>query len=350
MTEPRVKGGYILLSRTLIESEIWDKPPLYLKIWIYLLSKAQHKDYKGLKRGQVLTSIPEIQEACSYNVGFRKEMPSYNQVRRALDWMRETGETAISSDLYERNTNATPNHITNEAMNATTKATTNDKMITTTKHTQGMVVNIENYAIYQDPKSYERHNERQEEAHIESHNEAHTEPHNERSHERNMNDKSTISNKNDKNDYKNDKKDIVGQESPDPIPYAEIVNYLNARTGRSYKATSGKTRNCIKARWNEGFRLDDFKRVIDIKAKEWLNDGKMNRYLRPETLFGPKFDGYLNQKDQGQDIYKPKGNDRPMMRRKDEDLQAMAMEDIIKNQLLEDYRKMQEEGKISPGP
>ena len=67
--------GFILLSRSLIESEIFSKPPLYLKVWIYLLTRAQHTDYKGLKRGQLYISIPEIQEACSHFEGFRKETP-----------------------------------------------------------------------------------------------------------------------------------------------------------------------------------------------------------------------------------------------------------------------------------
>ena len=51
----------------------------------------------------------------------------------------------------------------------------------------------------------------------------------------------------------------------------------------------------IRARWNEGFRVDDFKRVVDTKVKDWGNDSKMNQYLRPVTLFSNKFDDYLNQ-------------------------------------------------------
>ncbi|MFD1416838.1 conserved phage C-terminal domain-containing protein [Oceanobacillus jeddahense] len=79
------------------------------------------------------------------------------------------------------------------------------------------------------------------------------------------------------------------------IPYVEIINYLNDATGKKYRASTNKTKTCIKARWNEGFRLDDFKKVIDTKTSEWKNDSKMSQYLRPETLFGNKFEGYLNQ-------------------------------------------------------
>ena len=79
------------------------------------------------------------------------------------------------------------------------------------------------------------------------------------------------------------------------IPYVEIVTYLNDVADKKYRHTTRKTKDLIKARWNEGFRLDDFKKVIDIKTKEWKNDNHMNQYLRPETLFGTKFESYLNQ-------------------------------------------------------
>jgi len=46
---------------------------------------------------------------------------------------------------------------------------------------------------------------------------------------------------------------------------------------------------------NDGFTLEDFKTVIDKKCADWLNDAKMCKFLRPETLFGPKFEGYLNE-------------------------------------------------------
>jgi uncharacterized phage protein (TIGR02220 family) len=80
------------------------------------------------------------------------------------------------------------------------------------------------------------------------------------------------------------------------IPYSEIVSYLNEKVKANFKSSSTKTIQLIRARWKEGFTLDDFKQVIDIKTDEWISDSKMNRYLRPETLFGTKFESYLNQK------------------------------------------------------
>lgn len=79
------------------------------------------------------------------------------------------------------------------------------------------------------------------------------------------------------------------------IPYAEIVASLNEAAGTSYRPTSKKTRQLIHARWAEGFRLPDFEAVIGTMSAAWLHDPKMAAYLRPETLFGTKFESYLNR-------------------------------------------------------
>ena len=84
-------------------------------------------------------------------------------------------------------------------------------------------------------------------------------------------------------------------ELKDNVLYQEIVDYLNNSAGTNYRASSKKTRELIKARINEGYTLEDFKVVIEKKTREWINDNKMKAYLRPETLFGTKFEGYLNQ-------------------------------------------------------
>lgn len=75
----------------------------------------------------------------------------------------------------------------------------------------------------------------------------------------------------------------------------EVVQYLNQVCGTHYRASSKKTQRLIHARQQEGFTLDDFKIVIDKKAEEWGPNPDMCKYLRPETLFGTKFESYLNQ-------------------------------------------------------
>ncbi len=77
--------------------------------------------------------------------------------------------------------------------------------------------------------------------------------------------------------------------------YIDIVEYLNKKANKNYKHNSDKTRRFIDARLNEGYTLEDFKKVIDNKCRSWLNDERMNQYLRPETLFGTKFEAYLNE-------------------------------------------------------
>lgn len=77
--------------------------------------------------------------------------------------------------------------------------------------------------------------------------------------------------------------------------YKYIVEYLNEKTGKNYRYNTKKTQSLIRARIRDGFSVDDFKRVIDVKCDSWKEDNKMSRYLRPETLFGPKFESYLNE-------------------------------------------------------
>ena len=79
------------------------------------------------------------------------------------------------------------------------------------------------------------------------------------------------------------------------VPYKEIIDYLNEKTGRNYKHKAKINQRVIKARMNEGYTIEEFKTVIDKKTDEWNNDVKMKEFLRPETLFGTKFDRYLNQ-------------------------------------------------------
>ena len=125
MKKENTHEGYIQLSRSIRHSEIWQLPPLHLKVWIWLLCKATHKDdpKKRLKRGQCLATIPETIEAMKYHVGYRAEKPSKRQV-----WV-------IYEGLRERN------------------------MIVTTKVTRGMIVTICNYDYYQDANNYEGYKE-----------------------------------------------------------------------------------------------------------------------------------------------------------------------------------------------
>ena len=92
--------------------------------------------------------------------------------------------------------------------------------------------------------------------------------------------------------------DNMSDKSDDVIPYSEIIEYLNEKTGRSFRNVDAN-KKLIKARWNDGYKLDDFKTVIDNMVANWsgkeFNGTPAETYLQPKTLFSNKFDSYLNQ-------------------------------------------------------
>lgn len=80
---------------------------------------------------------------------------------------------------------------------------------------------------------------------------------------------------------------------------AEIVDYLNEKANTSYRSSSKNTKAHIRARLKEGFTVQDFKTVIDGRIKAWAKDPRMCEYIRPDTLFGSKFESYLNAEKVG---------------------------------------------------
>lgn len=98
-----------------------------------------------------------------------------------------------------------------------------------------------------------------------------------------------------------DPADFVTYEPPKPVKpvptnvdlIKEIIEYLNKTIGSRYRGGTADSAK-INARLKEGFTVEDFKTVINKKSKEWMGTN-MEAYLRPETLFGNKFESYLNQ-------------------------------------------------------
>ena len=127
----RINGGYILLARRMLTSGIMEKPPLQLKLWVWMLMQASHTEHGSLKRGQFFISIERMREAMSYKVGYRKVTPSRKEIRVA----------------YESLVKGT--------------------MIGTTKVTRGMLITIRNYDLYQTPANYEGHSEGHDEKSLE---------------------------------------------------------------------------------------------------------------------------------------------------------------------------------------
>jgi len=79
------------------------------------------------------------------------------------------------------------------------------------------------------------------------------------------------------------------------IVISEIVNYLNQKTGKKFKAETSVTKTLISARL-KNYSIEEAKKVIDIKCAQWIGDSKMQKYLAPDTLFAEKnFEKYLNE-------------------------------------------------------
>jgi len=131
MKQEPIQGGFILISRKLLKSGIMEKPPLYTKLWIWMLIQASYKDHGNLKRGQFFTSLEGMRRAMTHKVGYREVRPTIKEIR------------------------------------GVTKFLTKVRMMVTTKVTHGMIITILNYDYYQNAKNYEGHNEGQSEGHIE---------------------------------------------------------------------------------------------------------------------------------------------------------------------------------------
>ncbi len=77
----------------------------------------------------------------------------------------------------------------------------------------------------------------------------------------------------------------------------EVIGYLNSKAGTHFKPTTKAYISEIEGRLKDGYRVEDFKYVIDVKVAEWKDNSKMQQYLTPTTLFSAShFDNYLNQK------------------------------------------------------
>lgn len=105
-----------------------------------------------------------------------------------------------------------------------------------------------------------------------------------------------LRNNNNKNYQSKELTSINSSNKTDSNLCKAVISYLNEKLGTKYKPNSAINKRLIDARAKEGYSLDDFKQVIDNKCATWAHDPKMSKYLRPQTLFGTKFESYLNEK------------------------------------------------------
>jgi uncharacterized phage protein (TIGR02220 family) len=239
-------NGYIKISREIFKgkSKTFNSLNVVQRyIAFALVSMANHKDEKWwdkyqkkfiiIERGSFITSVEKIRK------GIRSRSVTTKRVRSLLTTLQSMQFLAIK----------------------------------TTKHYS--LITIINYDYYQDGDNY-RAKQRAKGGQREG--------------------KGRATNNNGKNGK--NKKDITLVISSVGLKpnYAMIISYLNKKTGRNFDPKNKSTMELIHARFNEGRTVKDFITVIDKKIDTWLTDDKMNKYLRPSTLFNrTKFENYLNE-------------------------------------------------------
>lgn len=235
--------GWIKLHREILDSDLWNDVTTF-RLFSYLLLRASHKDgvkIQGLEinRGQWVRSYRKLAQDLAYKEGRGLKEYSLKTITKCVNKLVR----------FER--------------------------VTIQETKQGTLFTIVNYAKYQDETDIK------------------PETVNGTGNEQETNGKRTV-NKN-KNAIKNTKN------AQEKIPYSEIINYLNEKTGKKFSPKSEANKKLINGRFTEGRTLADFKHVIDVKCQEWLKNQDMNKYLRPDTLFSAKnFERYVNEKVKSQ--------------------------------------------------
>lgn len=226
--------GYIKLHRELQDNPLWNSEPFSKgQAWVDLLLRANHQHNEFIV-GNELIVVERGQFFTSELKLAEKWKWSRKKVRAYLNFLKTL------------------------------------KMATTVGTSKGTTITIENYGLYQGEGTAEDTTEGTS-----------------KEHQRNI---KGYTNNNDKELIKNDK-----EINTNKIPYQEIVEYLNENNNSNYRHTTKSNKSLIDARFNEGFVLEDFKKVIDNKVSEWQGT-EFEKFLRPQTLFGTKFESYLNQK------------------------------------------------------
>lgn len=228
-----MQQGWVSLHRSVTENFVWqDKPFNMGAAWVDLILMANHEEKKMPLDGRLITI---------------KRGQTFSSVRSLAErWGWSKNKVTRFLSLLEQ-----------------------DEMVITERSKNGTLLTLVNYGNYQDsrdnkgtPKGHQRDDEGTPTG-------------------RNNND-------NNVNNDKNEKKDTYTSD------IAEVLDYLNSRTGKKYTGKSKAHRQHIVARLKEGFTVEDFKKVIDNKVAAWGHSEKMAPYLRPETLFSSKFETYLN--------------------------------------------------------
>ncbi len=248
--------GFVKIDRSLLEWEWYDDANM-VRLWLHLNLKASYKEssWQGMQvtRGQIITGRKKLADETGM---------SERQVRTCLNRMLESGKITIEStnrfsiiticksDSYENNSEPNDQQATSKRP---ARRPTNDHLGDQQKDS----INNSNTNSYLTHSSV---NDQQ-------------------------NDQQSVPKTTTIKELRNKEEYIV--------LLKQAVNLLNDLTNSSYRVSTKSTRKRVHARYQEGYRWPDFEKVIRSKAKDWEHDPKMKQYLRPETLFGTKFESYL---------------------------------------------------------
>ncbi|MGB0871369.1 MAG: conserved phage C-terminal domain-containing protein, partial [Flavobacteriales bacterium] len=74
-----------------------------------------------------------------------------------------------------------------------------------------------------------------------------------------------------------------------------VLDYLNELAHKKFRPIKSNISK-IQSRLNEGYTIEDIREVIQVKVLDWKASPKMNKYLRPSTLFNAtNFENYINE-------------------------------------------------------
>lgn len=229
--------GWIKAHRMMLENPVVCKDSDYFSVWMYLLLNATHKEYAAMFGGSKIMLQPG---------------------------QLITGRKAIAEKF----------NISESKVQRILKSFESEQQIEQQNGNKNRLITVLSWLDYQsDEQQYEQ----------------------QVNNKRTTTEQQVNTNKNVKNieNVKNDKNVIDILSSKPDIPYSEIISYLNEKAGTNYRSSSKVTQTKIKARWKEFPDLIHFQNVVDNQVSKWKGT-EWEQYLRPETLFGTKFESYLN--------------------------------------------------------
>ncbi len=254
--------GWIKLYRKIQDNPLWEcKPYDKARAWIDIMLMANHSDKdrlvgsqtENVKRGCLIVSEKKLMERWGW---------SKNKVRGFLNYLER--ENMIEKNTSQKRTGI---NLVNYSVYQDTQ-TANEPLMNQERTTNGLEMDYEK-TEYEPQKDHEwTVNELKQE-------------------DKELYNINNIQNEEIK-EAKKEKKDTYLDERK------QIIGYLNQRCGTRYSHSADYVKKVINARLNENHTVKEFYEVIDKKYEEWRGTD-MEKFLRPQTLFGTKFENYLSQ-------------------------------------------------------